>query len=196
MAKSVEVKLNEALEKLKKTSATKFAEVSAKIREGFISIEKQLTMVEAGVAEAVKESSPLGLTDIEEARRDPSVAILFDVEPRQKATTKEANATPIKKKNGAIENFVEGSPFNSERSTNANNTQADKTVGKKERLVEHMVKNNDISEAEARGVLGLKEKMPDGLTRLQECDYRFARRCGINEADAMTLAKLPLRASR
>jgi hypothetical protein len=163
MAKSVEVKLNEALEKLKKASATKYDQVWESIHPGgFIPIQTQLTMVEAGLSE-LKESSPR-----------------------------------IAKKNGRSENIIEGNPFNEGRSNNGGTTitETDPIVTRKEAMVESTMAQCGLTEAGARAALGLKQKAPEGLTDQQAAEYSFARRCGISEADAMTLAKMPLRAIR
>lgn len=187
MAKSVEILLNEALAKLEKASATKYKEVCAKIN-GATPITEKLTTVEAAIADTVKESSPLGLEDIEEAKRD--YATLFGVEPRAKATIKETVA-PIKKKNGAAENFVEGSPFNRERSGTTITAQETRTATKKEKLVEHMVVGGADPRA-TRAFLGLQETAPEGLNRRQASEYRFARKCGLSESDSKVLATMPL----
>jgi hypothetical protein len=83
----------------------------------------------------------------------------------------------ILKKNGAAASF----------------TEADPTTQRKEKQVEMVMKSCNMTEAGARMFLGLKDKTPEGLTERQTSEYTFARRCGISEADALTLAKMPLR---
>ncbi len=68
-------------------------------------------------------------------------------------------------------------------------TEADPVTKKKLVLVESL-KARGMSEAEARGTLGLEPKLPEGLTRLQEAEYTFAIRCGSNPDAALKLAKL------
>ena len=191
MAKSVEVKLNEALDKLKKTSAKKYKEVFSKMREAFTPIEgststpieRQLAMVEAALG-IVKESKSskdflVRMTALTEELNE-------SVEPRQ------AN-TPISKKNGA--DFVEGNPFNiteGRRPGVTNITESDKITQRKKRMFKHLVEGGK-DPREARAFLGIEEPLPEGLDERQAKEYKFARRCGISEADAMTLAKMPLR---
>lgn len=188
--KSVEVKFNEALEKLKKISASKYEEVWGKIRQaGFLPIETQLNMVEAGIAE-VKESAPvLGLTNIDEAKRD--YAVLFGVEPKAQATTKE-KAQPIKKNNGAAENFVEGSPFNGDRgnATTESNPRKDVCSTSDKILFDGLLKLGKITEAEHRKLTGKKPEGYEQLSEQQRKEFDFARLIGIGEADAFTLAKM------
>jgi hypothetical protein len=193
--KSVEVKLNEALAKLEKASATKYKEVCDKINV-LLPITDKLSVVEAAVVEAVKECSTLGLDNIDEAKRD--YATLFGVAPRPQTTTKEAGAAPINKKNGAVENFIENNPFNEGRRSGGTTVtesaaQVSKVHDKKEKLVASVMKSSNLTEAGARAFLGLPVKLPEGLTRLQQAEYVAARRCGLSEADALVLAKLPLK---
>jgi len=100
--------------------------------------------------------------------------------------------TPIKKNNGKGDLFVEGNPFFEHYAGGEVITETDKTVAKKESLVESVCKTNNCDEAGARVILGLKPKAPQGLTKLQEAEYTFAIKCGFSESDAMKLAKLPL----
>ena len=102
----------------------------------------------------------------------------------------------VKKNNGAAENFVEGNPFNEGRATSVTVTEVDKTVSEKEQIVDRMTKTTNISEAEARGMMGLSAKKPgeyDKLTATQKKDFDFARAIGINESDAFKLVRIASR---
>ncbi len=137
--------------------------------------------------EPVQESAPLGLTNIDEAKRD--YAVLFGVEPKT-TTTKKEGAAPIKKNNGASQNFVEGSPFNGDRSTaTAENNPSKDVVAKSDKaLADGLLKVGAITEAEHKKLTG--NGKPDGyekLTEAQRKEFDFARAVGISEADAFRL---------
>jgi hypothetical protein len=111
-------------------------------------------------------------------------------------SVKETSSEPIKKKASAVDRFIEGNPLNQgDRPGATPNTRVDKLVAKKEKLVERMVAKG-MDPREARGIVGLKEALPEGLDARQSSEYTFARRCGISEADALVLAKMPLRTKR
>lgn len=185
MAKSTEVKLNEALTKLKASSTAKYEETWKKMHEDgvHLNIDKQLALVEAALL-TVKESNPLDPNNISEALRDPHVAVLFGVEPRQKATTttNKEHATPIRMNNGRSENFVENNPFNDGRGntvTETNNTRKD-IFAKGDKVL--------------REALGIPEVKPSAeyekLTEGQKKEFDFARAIGISESDAFTVVKI------
>jgi hypothetical protein len=118
----------------------------------------------------------------------------------------EAAARTVKKHNGADDLFVEGSPFNRERSTNnggrsgsfftesaaeVRHREVRQTLEKVDRMIaESWFKAGKITEAEKNKLLG--EDKPKGLTHLQETEYGLAVRMGLNESDALSLAKTPL----
>ena len=190
--KSLEVRLAEALTALKKVSASKHDKVFDECRK-LTTLEAKVNCAEAAL-KGVQESAPntfsgkLGSTieELNEAMRE--YAVLFDKTP-----TNNEGAAPITKHNGAIENFVESSPFNGDRSKGATITETDKTTQRKEKLVESLVKSGQCKDEEAARIfLGMKPKVPAGLTRLQEAEFLGARRLGLNAADAERLAKLPL----
>jgi len=97
--KDIYTQLNEALAKLKEASPSKHGEVTTKITT-INSSEAKLHCVNEAIAEVVKESNPLGLEDISEAKRD--FPMLFGVEPRAAVTTKESKH--INHHNGAVDN--------------------------------------------------------------------------------------------
>jgi hypothetical protein len=186
--KSIELLFNEALDALKKTSATKYEEVNNSFPK--TSIEVKLNIVEAALAEVTGltvgevnsqlhkgETFTVKVTEsnvenIDEAKRDFA---FFGLAPR-KEVIKESQ--PIKKNNGASHNGGEAI------------TEVDRTNTKKENLVAGVMRSNNMSEAEVRGVLGLKPKSPDGLTKQQAFEYRFAKAIGLSEADSLQVAKL------
>ena len=169
--KDIYTKLNEALAKLKEGSASKHSEVTTKLST-INSTEAKLNCVN----EALKESNPLGLPDIEESKRDPAVAILFGVEPRTAPTTKET--APITKHNGAAENFVEGSPLNEGRTagTLINSTRDEKRAASDKMLHEAM----GLSAEQHRILTGGKPAEYANLTEKQRKDYDFARLIGLS----------------
>lgn len=176
--KSVEVLFSEALAKLKEASAKKYDEVFSKFPQG-ATIEAKLNAVEAALATVKESANPLGLTDIEEAKRDPAVAILFGVEQRQTTTTNKEHAAPIKKNNGAGDTFTEGNPFNGGRGSSATAiTEASST------RKDIFAKGDKI----IKEALGITEAKPSAeyamLTEGQRKEFDFARAIGISEADA------------
>jgi len=189
--KSIEEKLNEALDKLKTISASKYKEVCEKLPTLFPNVEAQVQCVAEALKQFTQESNPLGLQGfelLEEAKRE--FPALFGVEPRTDGvkTITEAGQRTVNKHNGAADNFVEGSPFNEGRTpiTATDNTPV---IAMKEASVERL-KKTGLSEADARGILGLAPKQPEGLTRRQAAEYTFAIRCGISESDALKLVKI------
>jgi hypothetical protein len=131
------------------------------------------SITEAGAAVVKNNSS---VEDIDEAKRD--YATLFGVEPRPQATIKEV-ARHIPKKNGDGRTTI---------------TETDKTMQRREKLVESLLSQFNGNENATRKYLGLKPKAaPEGLNRYQTVEYNFARKCGLSEADSLVLAKLPLK---
>lgn len=183
--KSVEVKFQEALEQLKKTAASKYDRVFAECQK-LSGIEAKLNCVEAALKGTVKESA----NNIDEALRDPAVAILFGNDPKTTTTNKESKP-PIKKNNGTAENFVEGSPFNGDRSKAATSNAHKDTLAKGDKvLADGLLKVGGITEAEYRKLTGSKPEGYDRLSEKQRKEFDFARAVGISEADAFTLAKM------
>jgi hypothetical protein len=126
---------------------------------------------------------------LDEALSEPGVAILFGKTPK---TTKE-NATPIKKNAGAAEMFVEGSPFNGDRSNTTVVPETKKDVYSKgdKALADGLLKLGKITEAEHAKLTG--NARPQGYEKLsekQKKEYDFARLIGINESDAFKVARL------
>jgi len=191
--KSIEIKFNEALTELKaKASATKYNEVSEKLST-LPTIETKLNCVEAAIAQAVKESDPFGSHELDEALSDPSVAILFGREPKQ-ATTKEA-APVVKKHNGAVENFVEGSPLNEGRRQVITETNTRKNIFAKGDAImienmTHPITKQPLTEAEKRSLTGGKPAEYGSLTERQKKEFDGARLFNISEADSLKLAKM------
>ncbi|MGA2876925.1 MAG: hypothetical protein ABSE82_15505 [Nitrososphaerales archaeon] len=190
--KSIEEKLNEALDKLKTISASKYKEVCEKLPTLFPNVEAQVQCVAEALKQFTQESNPLGLQGfelLEEAKRE--FPALFGVEPRTDGAKPitEAGQRTVNKHNGAADNFVEGSPFNEGRNAASATTESDPIIQMKEASVERL-KKTGLSEADARGILGLAPKQPEGLTRRQAAEYTFAIRCGISESDALKLVKI------
>ena len=102
----------------------------------------------------------------------------------------------VQKHNGAGDNFNESNPFNEGRSNTGIITEADPLTKRKEALVESTMTSLKLTEAAARDFLGLKPKGPEGLTRLQEAEYKMALRFGLKHEDALIAAKMPLRVPR
>lgn len=103
-------------------------------------------------------------------------------------------AQPIKKNNGRVENFVEGSPFNEGREFSPGyvqgNTAAHLTEKSNKALADGLLKIGKITEAEYAKMTGAKPEGYDKLTDQQRKDFDFARLIGISEADAFKVAKL------
>jgi hypothetical protein len=188
--KSIELLFNESLEALKSLSTSKHDEVFNSLPKG-APIEVKLNRVAEALAEltgltftevnrqlnngdkfTIKESAS-NVESIDEAKRDYA---FFGLAPR-KEVIKEV--TRIPKNNGASDNG-HGEAI----------TEVDRTTTKKEALVQSAMRSTNMSEAEVRATLGLKPKSPDGLTKQQVFEYRFAKAIGLSEADAMNVAKL------
>jgi hypothetical protein len=201
--KSLFNKLAEALEALDKAGKRKqfdekvksemTTEVRLNIAESILNVN-----ISDKYGEAAKTTDPLKKTedDLEEAKRD--YAVLFGVEPRKKATNKET-AQPITKNNGAVQNFVEGSPFNEGRSGGRNAggttvTETDSKITKKRKaMIESCADSMGCSKKEARAFLGLPPKKPKAYKNLsegQQKEFDFARMIGISESDAFKLVAL------
>jgi hypothetical protein len=176
--KSIYILFSEALAALKATaSASKYEEVYNSFPKR-ATVEVQLNIVEATLAELT------GLT-VTEVNSQLHKGVAFTIkESASRLENIEEHQTRIKKNNGAADNG-HGEAI----------TEVDRTITKKEALVESVMKSENISEAEARVVMGLKPKGPEGLTRAQLVEYNFARRIGISEADSLVLAKLPFKAA-
>lgn len=111
-------------------------------------------------------------------------------------SVKETPREPIKKKNGAAGNLIENNPFNEGRSTGRSITETDRATQRKEKFAESLIAKG-TDPREARAFLGINEALPEGLTtERQQREYRFARRCGISEADSLKLAKMPFSTRR
>ena len=183
--KSVEVRFQEALAAIKKVSASKYDKVFAECQK-LSGIEAKLNCVEAALKGTVKEST----NTIDEALHDPAVAILFGNDPKTTTTNKESKP-PIKKNNGTAENFVEGSPFNGDRSKAATNNTRKDTLAKGDKvLFDGLLKVGSITEAEHRKLTGSKPEGYDKLSETQRKEFDFARAVGISEADSFKLAKM------
>jgi hypothetical protein len=139
--------------------------------------------------EQVQESDPLGLTNIDEAKRD--YAVLFGVEPKTQATTTEKSAQPIKKHNGSADNFVEGSPLNGDRGKAFTNTDTRVEVSKGDKaLADGLLKLGKITEAEHAKLVGKKPQGYEQLSEQQRKEFEFARMIGLSEVDAFRLVNI------
>jgi hypothetical protein len=108
----------------------------------------------------------------------------------------EEKAAPvvIKKNNGTMQTFVEGDPFNGERSTHyayeAVNETADPFAATDKLLCESMKLSPEDTKRVMVGLGHRDDSVPDGLTEGQREEYRFARSIGISEADSLRLVNL------
>jgi hypothetical protein len=187
--KSLEVKFNEALAELKKkVSKEKYDQVCQQYMP-LASIEAKLNCVEAALGTLSESANPLKLENIDEAKRD--YAVLFGVEPKTQATTKEKNAQPIKKHNGPADNFVEGSPLNGDRGKAFTNTatRAEASKGDKA-LADGLLKLGKITEAEHAKLLGKKPEGYENLNEGQRKEFEFARMIGLSEVDAFRVVNI------
>lgn len=165
--KSLEEKLHEALAELKKTAtATKYAAVAEEIGK-LKTLEQKVNCVER----SIKESAP------------------------------------IRKNLGRLQTFVEGDPFriNDQMTTTGTTfTEADGSVNEKlEGRVKSLVARG-FEEAEARVFLSCELRegargeavifnvppTPKNFTTRQKNDYQFFRHLGINESEALAMAKV------
>jgi hypothetical protein len=160
------VKLNRVLEAIGEVTGLTFAEVGNQLSQ-----EKfTFSIKEAAKLEWFDEG------DIASLKGD--YPLLFGVEPRKAAVIKEV-AAPIKKNNGASGNGHSGEAI-IESVANS----------KKEAQVAGIMQSMKLTENAARSFLGLKPKGPAGLDAKQAKSYAFARAVGLNESDAMKVAKL------
>ncbi len=194
MAKSVEVKLNEAIAELKaKVSPTKFTEVSEKLH-GFAPIADKLKLVEEALAATIPNEADTSFTgllgrmdhEFTESRKD--VGVLFGLEPRTVAPIKETVA-PINKHNGVADNG--GEEFR--ESASAANSRKDRFAGGDAILLEHMtdpITKQPITEEQKRKLRGDKPAAYASLTEQKKKDYDFARAIGLNESDSLRVATI------
>jgi hypothetical protein len=187
--KSIEILFNEALAKLKEASASQYEKTSEQCRS-LPNIEAKLNCVDEALKSVMKESNPLSLSDIEEAKRDH--AILFGVEPKRTTTNKESAAAPIKKHNGSADNFSESNPFHRAEHRPVQATENNKDTGSKSDkvLADGLLKLGKITEAEHATLTGKKPAGYERLSEQQRKDFDFARLVGISEADAFKLMKV------
>lgn len=197
--KSIEVKLTEALEKLKKsTSASKYKEVCEKLPT-LLPIEAALKFVEEKLK--ITEANPLGLNGYEEftedAKRD--FPALFGVEPREVASTStskllteaEKAQRTIKKHNGVADNH--GTGTFTESSSVPNNICAKGDAVMIEYMTypkQHPLYGQRLTEADKRKLLGEKPAEYANLSESQRKEFHFNRMIGISEADCFKLAKI------
>ena len=185
---SIETKFNEALATLKeKASASKYNQVVEEYSK-LSTIESKFNCVEAAIAKVVKEADPLGLSNIEEAKLDPMIAILFGNAPGVVKPITEAGQRTITKHNGAADNFVEGSPLNEGRSVSTPITETANTRKEKSEKVLHEALG--FTAEQQRVLSGKQPAAYDSLTAKQKSDFDFARLIGLNEADSILVAKL------
>jgi hypothetical protein len=188
--KDINIQFSEALAQLKKTaSASKYNEVAEKFAK-LPTIEAKLNSVEAAIAEVVKESSPLGLTNLDEAKRD--YPVLFGVEPRAAVTTKESKR--INHHNGRLDNFDESNPLQRAdgrpADTAANSRRHDPFAKGDLILAEAAFKRGDITADQLRKLKGLAPAEVEKLTEKQRKEYDTARLFNISEADSLILARM------
>jgi hypothetical protein len=185
---SIELKFHEALETLKeKASASKYNQVCGEYSK-LSTIEAKFNCVEAAIAKVIKESDPMGLTNIDEAKKDPSVAMLFGNAPGVEKPITEAGQRTIAKHNGAAHNFVEGSPFNEGGSSTITETTTRKDIfAGGDAIINESL---GLTADQQRALSGKQPTAYDTLTAKQKKDFDFARLIGLNEADSFKVAKL------
>jgi hypothetical protein len=168
---SIESKFNQAVASLNKAGLyEKFNKQFTNIKESSIEVKLNCALEvlkAAGIIESINESG---------------WALTF------------APKAKIRKNNGA--SFTESAGQITETAV----------VTKKEALVESVMRSDNqgainpligkMTEAGARAFMGLAPKTPEGLKGYQLAEYRHFRKCGINESDALKMAKQPLRAPR
>jgi hypothetical protein len=134
----------------------------------------------------VQESDPMGLTNIEEAKKDPSVAMLFGNAPGVSASTTtnrpltEAEKTKrtIRKHNGAADNGND--PF-TETTTRTN------IFAKGDKIINESL---GLTAEQQRVLNGKQPAAYDNFTAKQKNNFDFARLIGLSEANAFKVAKL------
>jgi hypothetical protein len=130
----------------------------------------------------------MGLTNIEEAKLDPSVAMLFGNAPGVVKPITEAGQRTINKHNGEGDNFVEGSPFNEGRSASTPITETANT--RKEKSDRVLYEALGYTAEQQRVLTGKQPAAYDNFTAKQKKDFDFARLIGLSEADATKVATL------
>src|SRR5260221_14583878 len=101
-----------------------FEEVSGEIAKLCPNIEAQVKVVKEALKE-LKEADPLGLSNIEEAKRD--YPALFGVEPWPTKQPTTESKPVVKKHNGRVENLVESNPLQRADGKSAPITETDNT---------------------------------------------------------------------
>jgi hypothetical protein len=154
-----------------------------------------------GVVESMSEAVDpddvmlLSLDDLKKKRPDLVEALTKKETPRTRK---------ISKNNGSADSWVEGSPFNNQLST-TNFTETDvakkdpyaKVDGLMVKHMKHPVTRQPLTEAEQRKALGIlhsKEIEPElaKLTARQRNEFNHLLKVGLNEADALKLATIPI----
>jgi hypothetical protein len=106
---------------------------------------------------------------------------------------------PIKKNNGAGDNFVEGNPLRTveEFRESSNNFSPGYTKEKTDScakgdkvMFDGLLKLGKITEAEHRKLTGQKPEGYEKLSEQQRKDFDFARLIGISEGDAFKVARM------
>ena len=126
-----------------------------------------------------------------ESKLNAAEAVLQDV-----GVVRAKESRPIKKNNGADDNFAEGNPFRPVEEFRENFSagyvkEANKVCPKGDKImIDHMLKRGEITEAQHRKLLGLKPVEYDQLNEVQRKEFDFACMCGISESDAFKLARM------
>lgn len=211
--KSVEVMFAEAMDALKKVGHTKQYEEASKAFTKETTIEVKLNCVESILKDAgivrVKES---GIPCVESAvarlsheqyqvfakrlGKNPQMSFEDQRKLAESILQGEIKEATTRKHNGAVENFVEGSPFNGDRGNNfspgytKHNTAKDVAAKSDKVMFDHMLKRGEITEAQHRKLTGQKPLGYEKLSEQQRRDFDFACAIGISEADAFKLADI------
>jgi hypothetical protein len=173
--KSVEVKFAEAMDALKK--AGKAGQFESKLNP-------------------IKETAKVaGKTVSIEVQLNLAEAVLKDA-----GVVRTKESTPIKKNNGAGDNFVEGNPLGvtveefRESSNSFSPGYIKETTNPCQKgdkiMADWMLKNGKINESQHRKLTGQKPEGYEKLSEAQKKEFDFARLIGISESDAFKLANI------
>ena len=181
----------------KQASASKYSEVYGKLSDMTIDLEAKVKIVK----KALKKCDPLGLSEVEEWRKDPSVALLFGNDPGQGVAQPTQESKPVKKHNGASENFDESNPLQRAEGrtplTGNNDGKRKDIFAKGDRvMLDFMEARGEITKDQSRLLRGKKsseaKEAYKGFTDRQKKEFDDARMLGFNESDALKLANLTI----
>lgn len=179
MAKSIHVKLNEALEALDKAGKRK--QYNEKVQPQ-MNVESRLNLAEAilsGKSTPTKESASRFLEELVEAQRE--YGVLFGGQP---AVSNEIVKPPIVKHNGVADNG------GASVGMTENNTRKDIFAKGDKVMFDSMLRRGEITEAEHCKLTTGKPAEYKQLSEAQKKEFDIAQFVGINEADCLRLARM------